>query len=68
MAWDIYGDPLRKGHCEVHPWVHEDYPCSQCYHDSERFQHEADMQREYEDQLAAQEFAHYCAPWFELKQ
>lgn len=30
MAWDIYGQPLRPGHCEVHPHVHEEYPCSVC--------------------------------------
>lgn len=31
MAFDIYGDPLRKGFCEVHPQVNEEYPCSLCY-------------------------------------
>jgi len=30
MSWDIYGNPLRRGHCEVHPHVHEEYPCSLC--------------------------------------
>lgn len=30
MGWDIYGEPLRRGHCEVHPHVHEEYPCSVC--------------------------------------
>lgn len=30
MSWDIYGEPLRRGHCEVHPHVHEEYPCSVC--------------------------------------
>ena len=30
MAYDIYGEPLRYGHCEVHPHVHEKYPCSVC--------------------------------------
>ena len=30
MSWDIYGNPLRRGHCEVHPHVHEEYPCSVC--------------------------------------
>ena len=30
MSYDIYGNPLRRGHCEVHPHVHEEYPCSVC--------------------------------------
>lgn len=30
MAWDIYGEPLRRGYCEAHPYVHEEYPCSVC--------------------------------------
>ena len=30
MAFDIYGCHLRPGHCEVHPEVHEDYPCFVC--------------------------------------
>ena len=30
MSFDIYGNPLRHGHCEVHPSVHEEYPCSVC--------------------------------------
>jgi len=31
MSFDIYGNNLRKGYCEVHPNVHEEYPCSLCY-------------------------------------
>lgn len=34
MTYDIYGNHLRRGHCEVHPWVHEEYPCSICYSES----------------------------------
>lgn len=30
MAFDIYGEHLERGHCEVHPWVGEEYPCSLC--------------------------------------
>lgn len=30
MAYDIYGNDLRKGYCEVHPNVHEEYPCELC--------------------------------------
>lgn len=30
MSYDIWGNPLARGHCEVHPHVHEEYPCSVC--------------------------------------
>lgn len=30
MAFDIYGNRLTPGHCEVHPWVHCEYPCPVC--------------------------------------
>ena len=28
--FDIYGQPLRKGYCEVHPYMLGEYPCSLC--------------------------------------
>lgn len=28
--WDIYGNHLKPGHCEVHPHVAQSYPCSTC--------------------------------------
>lgn len=36
MPFDIYGNNLRNGYCEVHPYVHEEYPCSMCYMENER--------------------------------
>lgn len=30
MSWDIYGNKLEPGHCEVHPWVPIEYPCPTC--------------------------------------
>lgn len=36
MSYDIYGEPLRRGHCEVHPHVHEEYPCSVCLAEKQR--------------------------------
>lgn len=30
MSFDINGNKLRPGYCEVHPWVEQDYPCSLC--------------------------------------
>lgn len=31
MAYDIHGERLEPGHCEVHPWVHMEYPCPECH-------------------------------------
>lgn len=30
MSFDIYGNDLARGHCEVHPDVPEPFPCSTC--------------------------------------
>lgn len=35
MGYDIYGNSLRAGHCEVHPHVHEEYPCGVCISESQ---------------------------------
>ena len=34
MAFDIYGEHLRPGYCEVHPDIKEEYPCSKCIEES----------------------------------
>jgi len=39
MSFDIYGGNLRRGHCEVHPHVNEEYPCSICYAEKQRHEH-----------------------------
>jgi cell division protein FtsB len=36
MSFDIYGNNLKRGHCEIHPHVAEEYPCSQCVMESQR--------------------------------
>jgi hypothetical protein len=41
MSWDIHGNPLRIGYCEVHPNVHESWPCSFCQQEAA----EAEMYR-----------------------
>lgn len=33
MAWDIYGNNLRSGYCEVHPHIQQEYPCDMCCRD-----------------------------------
>ena len=42
MSWDIYGHNLRRGYCEVHPSVHEGYPCSVCQEETHAYQAEYD--------------------------
>jgi hypothetical protein len=36
MAYDIYGNDLRRGYCEVHPHVYQEYPCDICCRDIEQ--------------------------------
>ena len=38
MAFDIYGNLLQRGYCEVHPDVPEEYPCSICMEGSQKHQ------------------------------
>lgn len=51
MAYDIYGNNLRIGYCEVHPQVNEEYPCSLCYADGKiREQHNTELTKYYKIQ------------------
>lgn len=52
MAFDIYGENLRSGHCEVHPWVHEEYPCSVCYSESD--------QKQKQSKSDSEQYQEYC--------
>lgn len=51
MAYDIHGNHLQPGHCEVHPWVHQSYPCSICISENNR-----DVQRRKADYQAQTEY------------
>ena len=53
MAYDIYGNKLAEGHCEVHPHVAEPYPCSLCYAESE-------MRKNYQQQTDPREAEYYA--------
>lgn len=57
MAWDIYGNRLTSGYCEVHPWVPEEYPCYQCI----RRQEEENERRRQDDLIQE----HY---WAQIKE
>ena len=67
MAYDIYGQKLASGHCEVHPWVGESYPCSLCYAESKpkydpiqkyieraEAEHYAEMERAHYEEMVRQ--------------
>lgn len=60
MAWDIYGNPLRRGHCEVHPDVPDSYPCHVCLSERARDrQHESHMDRKYNKHIGMLEDEYY---------
>lgn len=63
MGYDIYGNNLASGHCEVHPHVAEQYPCSLCYAESEQQRHYQYQQKQTDpreaEYYAEMERAHY---------
>ena len=48
MPYDIYGQPLRAGHCEVHPDHRGEYPCERCLEDYYEYESGRLQQEEYE--------------------
>ena len=36
--FDIYGNPLQAGNCEVHPHIPEHYPCAICLQESKEYE------------------------------
>ena len=62
MAFDIYGDVLRRGHCEVHPHVHEDYPCGLCLAESTS---KKQLEREYAKQCEQEANDYYAGLYAE---
>ena len=56
VNYDIYGDELRSGHCEVHPFVHEPFPCYLCMmqdDENQRLKNER-------DKLLGEQYNRYC--------
>lgn len=47
MPYDIYGNPLAAGHCEVHPYVAAPWPCWECYAED---QYRRDMERRQQEE------------------
>lgn len=59
MSYDIYGNNLRRGHCEVHPHVHEEYPCSICCMENSRNEERKEYERLERQHYEAQEQEYY---------
>lgn len=49
MAYDIYGQNLAPGACEVHPHINQEYPCSQCLADKDAAQRRKYPEPDYKD-------------------
>lgn len=60
MAFDIYGNYLKPGYCEVHADVHESYPCRICMDDEQKDAHYRDLyeqeKRQYFELLEQEKF------------
>lgn len=46
MSYDIFGNPLKEGYCEVHPQIPQYYPCYICCQEIER---ENQKQQQHQD-------------------
>ena len=57
MSFDIYGENLAVGHCEVHPWVHAEYPCPVCLSDSNKRRSEKLEEERYYREMEAAYYA-----------
>lgn len=60
MTYDIYGETLERGHCEVHPWVHVSYPCPICIQEHITGQEDYCRHRQNEIDYLAQQHQEYC--------
>lgn len=75
MPYDIYGQPLKRNHCEVHPDHYGSYPCDLCIEESYRYarqqdyyndlraEYEAEQQKEYERHLRHQWYTDRAIHW-----
>ncbi|MFY8160466.1 MAG: hypothetical protein ACOVNU_03990 [Candidatus Kapaibacteriota bacterium] len=50
MSYDVYGGNLRKGYCEVHPDMSQEYPCDICLRDAnDRFKKAQELKKQEAD-------------------
>ena len=60
MPYDIYGNNLRNGFCEVHPYVEQEYPCQICCQEIEREKQRQQENREH-SQLQNEQYSLHIA-------
>jgi len=60
MAFDIYGQHLQRGHCEVHPWVHSEYPCPVCLSESDKRRREKEDEKKMWKDMEEAEWKSYA--------
>lgn len=58
MAYDIYGNHLHNGNCEVHPWITEEYPCYVCRQQDLETQRQRKMEKQMYDDMQKDILAH----------
>ena len=56
MGYDIFGETLKRGYCEFHPDIPEEYPCYFCR--SERRKIDSLYEEQY--RLDEEYYNHYC--------
>lgn len=73
MTWDIYGNKLQHGYCEVHPHVPEEYPCYECRMRDQIQENEKSQRQNIEDEyyaaMRADQIVKYCSEkskWYRL--
>lgn len=54
MSFDVYGQSLRRGHCEVHPDIHEPWPCYYCLQENQQHQINEQQEAEYYGEMESQ--------------
>ena len=59
MSYDIYGNYLRGGYCEVHPDVPESYPCSECMYEQQYYEEQKSQEEQYYRYLEELKYEHW---------
>lgn len=49
MSYDIYGNKLRSGYCEVHPDIPGQFPCGECERERQYYEQQSRQGAEYDE-------------------
>jgi len=55
MAFDIFGNNLKPGYCEAHPWICEVYPCYKCTEEQQAAMYQREMMAQMEEDYYAEQ-------------